>query len=187
LNRRPYREPRPDLSLTYHHVLFYLIDDSSSDTRTFEELCRAHIQAFARGAEKYAADTKLSQRVGQWQERLGPLLEKEEQRPVFDIHAYGQVVIETMEKEIRRMHPDIQKIVDAPIKVVDFREVTRNSSTFEVCRIFLASLSLSNSGNVKLNGNRADGTSMFLELLSSEIEHPMETYLAPSAAEEIAS
>ena len=175
---------------------FYSPDDPNNNVRTFEELCRAHIQAFARGADKYAAETKLSQRVNHWQDRLAPLLEAEEQRPVFDIHAYGQQVIDKMEQEIQRMKTkpknaaeddddDDDDSMDETTTAVDFREVTRHCPQFEVCRMFLASLSLCNSGNVGLGGTNVKGTSLQIDLLSGDIERPMETYLAPSAAEEV--
>jgi hypothetical protein len=68
-------------------------------------------------------------------------------------------------------------------KVVSFRKITRDCPPHEVCRLLLASLSLANSGNVQLVDIARDGASLQLELLSSEIERPMETYLAPSMIE----
>eukprot|EP00978_Attheya_sp_CCMP212_P037512 scaffold177553_cov49-Attheya_sp.AAC.1 len=56
-------------------------DSINYDAQTFEALCRAHIKAFARGAEKYASETNLTRRVGKWQSRLCPILEEEEKRP----------------------------------------------------------------------------------------------------------
>jgi condensin-2 complex subunit H2 len=159
------------------------------ETQTFEELCRAHIQKFARGAEKYAAETQLSLRVGHWQERLNPLLLEEEQRPEFDIHAYGRTVITSMELEISRRSlksksKSIDDTPDVSENKVDFHKVTRNCQQYEVCRMFLASLSLSNSGNVELLAERDDKcTSLQLSLVRHDIERPMETYLAPSAVE----
>jgi condensin-2 complex subunit H2 len=174
---------------THHHLVSFfsynIADDSNPDARTFEDLCRAHIQKFAKGAEKYASETQLSVRVGQWQDKLGPLLEEEEERPEFDIHAYGQTVIDSMEQEIRRLNPKTLELQDAPVKVVDFRRITRHCQQYEVCRMFLASLSLSNSGNVEIDtAGATDCKSLQLELVQSDIERPMETYLAPSAAVE---
>jgi hypothetical protein len=167
-----------------------LVDDSNPETQTFEELCRAHIQKFAKGAEKYAAETQLSLRVGDWQERLSPLLQEEEQRPEFDIHAYGRTVIDSMEQEIRRHPPkSIDDTQDtSENNTVDFQKVTRHCQQYEVCRMFLASLSLSNSGNVELMAERDDQcTSLQLALVRHDIERPMETYFAPSAVEASAS
>ena len=64
---------------------------------------------------------------------------------------------------------------------MDFASVTRNCERYEVCRLFLASLSLSNSGNIKFVGDGRE--SLTIQLVSDEINRPMETYLAPSAEE----
>jgi len=160
--------------------------DASNPHSTFEELCRAHIKAFARGAEKYAAETKLTTRVQKWQEKLIPLLEVEEQRPAFDIHAYGNIVIESMEQRIdqdrRKNLEDGDGTFKAKDPIVDFHDVTVDCESYEVCRLFLATLSLNNAGNVRfLDQEAGDNNNLQLELLSTDIERPMETYLAPSA------
>jgi condensin-2 complex subunit H2 len=149
-------------------------------------LCRAHIAAFARGAEKYAAETKLSVRVGQWQGKLLPLLEEEDRRPVFDIHQYGDTVIQKMEKQIRKVESsDTNNTnISKSTKVVAFSEITRDCQPFDVCRMFLAALSLNNSGNIQFT-NDSMLNSLKVELINSDIEHPMETYLAPSVEESV--
>lgn len=164
---------------TYITNSFVLPDDTPTGA-TFEELCRAHLQAFAREAEKYASETKLTQRVDQWQQRLQPLLQEEEERPVFDIHEYGHQVIESMESEIIKQPVDMN---EKQSLIVDFSKVTRHKPNFEVCRLFLASLSLTNSGNVRFIENSVDGNSLTMELLKRDVELPTENYLAPSARE----
>lgn len=152
----------------------------NEDTRTFEELCRAHIAAFARGAEKYAAETRLSARVGLWQGKLMPLLDEEDRRPVFDIHLYGNAVIEKMESQIEKMGQTGERTLK-PSKVVAFRDIARDCQPFDVCRMFLATLSLNNSGNVQFTD---DSTldALQVELVTSDIEVPMESYLSAIAA-----
>jgi condensin-2 complex subunit H2 len=155
------------------HILA-LVSGKPEKAPSFEELCREHIRRFAKGAERYAVQTKLSERVDQWQNKLRPLLDAEEQRPVFDIHQYGQAVIH-----------DIQESVAATNeKAVNFAEVTKHCSRYEVCRRFLASLSLVNSGNIRLvDNNDLSPDVVRFELVSSTIERPMETFLAPSVRE----
>jgi condensin-2 complex subunit H2 len=179
------------LNLTWG-FLSSLTDGSSPLTdRPFEDLCRAHIRAFQKGAEKYAAETQLSKRVDQWQTRLAPLLEEEERRPVFDIHMYGNAVIETMERIIhQRKTMDYDDCDDdnnsdpKSSQSLDFREITQGCPSFEVCRMFLAALSLNNSGNLRfVNNNDKEGSNLRMELLNSNLEQPMETYIAPSAKE----
>jgi condensin-2 complex subunit H2 len=159
--------------------------DGATEGKSFEELCRAHIQAFAKGAEKYASETQLSKRVCDWQQRLEPILDDEEQRAEFDIHAYGRTVISLAESEIRRLNPTYsdKKLEKAPVNQVDFREVTRHRQQFEVCRMFLATLNLTNAGNVLVE--KSDhGNSINIQLLNAAIESPMSTFLAPSVATE---
>jgi hypothetical protein len=67
---------------------------------TFDELCRAHIQAFAKSAQRFATETKLTQRVSAWQAKLFPLLQEEETRPSFDIYSYSDQVISAMQHEL---------------------------------------------------------------------------------------
>jgi hypothetical protein len=98
-----------------------------------------------------------------------------------------------MEQEIKRHSLNSKSLEDtqddASENKVDFRKVTRNCQQYEVCRMFLASLSLSNSGNVELLVTEQDDkcTSLQLSLVRHDIERPMETYLAPSAVETSAS
>ena len=80
--------------------------DETNLGKTFEELCRAHIQAFAKGADDFALNTKLSERVNKWQAKLSPILEEEERRAAFDIHQYSERLLHVAEdglKEKRRM------------------------------------------------------------------------------------
>ena len=46
----------------------------------FESLCKAHLRAFAAGAERYAAESQLSKRVADWSFKLQPALRNEEER-----------------------------------------------------------------------------------------------------------
>ena len=152
-------------------------DISNIDAIEFEALCRAHIKAFAKGAEKYATETNLTKRVGDWQSRLAPILDEEEERPEFNIHNYGERVIEIMEEEIESndKSKDPKKA-----NVVSFSEIARGCKTYEICRLFLASLNLSSSGNVAFTSKSMD--SLEMKLLSTQVDCPMETYMAPSAS-----
>jgi len=111
---------------------------------------------------------------------------------VFDIHAYGNAVIESMEQHIdiqqRRSSPE--DALKAGPRIVDFRDVTSDCPSYEVCRMFLATLSLHNSGNLRFVQQKqqaADLNSFQMELLRSDIERPMETYLAPSVEHQAAA
>jgi len=70
--------------------------------------------------------------------------------------------------------------MQAAARTVNFESVTKNCTQSDVCRLFLASLSLANSGNIQIQ----EGASTFaFDLISSIVERPMETYRAPSLAE----
>jgi condensin-2 complex subunit H2 len=88
--------------------------------KTFEELCRAHIQAFAKGAEEYALNTQLTDRVSQWQAKLAPILEEEEKRAEFDIHKYSSRVIEIAQQEMQKS-----------------KSKRKSDGSIQVCTIFL--------------------------------------------------
>lgn len=69
----------------------------------------------------------------------------------------------------------------AASRTVEFETVARNCTRSDVCRLFLATLSLANSGNIEIQ----EGTEAFaFDLVSSSVERPMETYQAPSLAEQ---
>lgn len=92
-----------------------------------------------------------------------PILDDEENRPEFDIHAYTQRVVSSIENVCS----------EDPDDMVDFHAITEKCLHYDVCRIFLASLSLSNSGNVKLVHDVSDDcSSLGIQLLNSEIDRP---------------
>lgn len=111
---------------------------------------------------------------------MKPLLQEEEERTAFDIHSYGKTIIELAEQELRRTNPKNEDSLRFKA-TVDFRDLTKGRQQYEVCRMFLAALSLTNSGNVHIQGS-LNCDALEIDLLSTEIERPMKTYLAPSAA-----
>ena len=154
--------------------------------KSFEEICRSHIEAFAKSAEKFALTTKLTDRISQWQAHLSPILEEEERKASFDIHRYSEMfldsAIETRQENKRKsMDGSNDKNEKQPenTNVVEFKSVAEGCTQSDICRFFLASLSLANSGNLKIH----EGTAEYqFEILSSKVDKPMETYRAPSAA-----
>lgn len=142
-------------------------------------MCRTHIRAFAKGAEKYRAETNLTKRVGDWQLKLFPILEEEEARPEFDIHVYGEHVIESIKNNDKSDFLGGSK----QSKKTHFSSMTKTKQQYDVCRLFLASLSLVNSGNIEILSNEGEvmgPDTLIFELVNSNVNRPMETYLAPS-------
>jgi len=168
--------------------------------QTFEELCRAHIQAFAKSAEKFALTTKLSDRISQWQKYLQPILDEEEQKTTFDIHRYGQMLLETAMKARAEAAAETaaaasraameeedddetqkKRISAQEHDLLDFEVVTRGCTRSDICRMFLASLTLANAGNIKIEEGM-DGYKF--DIITDKVENPMETYQAPSTQDD---
>ena len=157
---------------SFHFLIstFPLSTDSHSG-KTFEELCRAHIQAFAKGAEKFALSTKLTERVGKWQAKLAPILEDEEKKASFDIHKYSEMLMQNAKGSIQLGKRKADSSVPSPA-TVDFETVTRGCTKSDVCRFFLASLSLANAGNLKIDKDHQAGEYRF-EVQSYKLEKPV--------------
>lgn len=102
----------------------------------------SHISSFLKDAGSQVARTAMSKRVGDWQDRLAPILEEEDSRKEFDIHEYGGEILSHMAEEVT---PD-----KAPARPFSLAEILPAPQRFEVCRTFLAMLQLANMGNVEI-------------------------------------
>jgi len=170
-----------------NHGMLQSNDRLGIDDKTFEQLCRIHLQRFARGAENYAYETQLTRRVDHWQSRLAPILEEENHRPEFDIHAYGRGIVDELSKQ-KKVKQFQAKIEGTDEDFVDFRTITRGCESYQVGRLFLASLMLANTGNVDLipSGN-VDGnescddelSGLSMKLLKVNLTKPMDDYQPP--------
>ena len=166
------------------------IDDHGSmdEDETFESLCRAHINAFAKGAEKYAIETQLSARVTDWQGRLRSILDEESIRPHFDIHEYGSKIINRAKVEIQRKSHEKKGIAhqskDTSDKLVDFNSITKSCEHYEVCRLFLSSLMLCNSGRISVSHGKKEGQVPTLDDIQVQL---LETQISSTMNEENAN
>ena len=122
-------------------MLSSALNPSGEDT--YAQLCRQHVAAILSDCEKYAVETDLSRRVNTWQSHVEPILEEQEQHPVFDIDEYGSSILKDMERSGG---------VGTMCHFGDLVKTSAPSSTssFEVSRMFLALLQLANAGNVDL-------------------------------------
>jgi condensin-2 complex subunit H2 len=182
------------------------LDDTYGEAPdTYEALCRSHVQSFLRGAERYARETKLSRRVDTWQQHLEPLLVEQDSRKPFDIHEYGRGILKGA---LRFLQPaDQMRLrqakskencmssddVDGPCASdpVSFSKITAGKERYDVCRMFLASLQLANSGNVTLlhkdfveekQMQQSGRETLSMEIRDLRTRREMEDYMAPSAA-----
>jgi hypothetical protein len=156
-------------------------DDGERDERlslvvkSFEELCREHMDQHMLEAEKLSNDAGMAQRVYEWQNSLTPLLDEEEERKPFDIHKYGDDMLNRLEEGEHTVEKDPE----------DFRKIMckADDTRFDICRMFLATLQLANNGNVLIAAEEggAATTSLRLSLLSRDMHAArVAEYTAPS-------
>ncbi|XP_049669945.1 condensin-2 complex subunit H2 isoform X1 [Accipiter gentilis] len=101
----------------------------------YEELVRRNVELFIANSQKYTQETELSQHIRRWEERIGPLLQEQEERATFDIHGYG----DTLASSCRRLG-----------EWRSFASLVAGEPPFEVCRYMLATLQLANDSVVEL-------------------------------------
>lgn len=148
--------------------------DESEVVGGYEDLCKQHVSGFFKDASAYINESDLSKRVGDWQDRMAPVLEQQEARPTFDIQLYGEHILDQFEKIGREVD---EESIDGGGKLVclSFREMVSQGSAFEVCRTFLASLQLAADGNVRIFTEAGPGTiseDIQLTCLNSEARRP---------------
>lgn len=109
-------------------------------------------------------ETLLSRRVSDWTQRLEPILQRQEEEPQFDIHAYcDRVIVEVDLVTTQKNHKHIQNehvVVnnmncDTTTNYINigFNDIVHGKNSVEVCRIFLACLQLTNQGSISIIPN----------------------------------
>lgn len=153
----------------------YSHDDGNVE-RTFEELCREHLKEFAKGAEKYAMESQMSKRVDSWQSKVSIFLQEEEERPEFDIQSYSKQILSNTQQSIVNK----TKSVSDDSYEIPFVSVTMNQEPYDVSRIFLASLMLCNSENIRFSGiNVGQVTSpdqLCVQVLKTQVDSHVDNY-----------
>ncbi|KNC53229.1 condensin-2 complex subunit H2 [Thecamonas trahens ATCC 50062] len=107
---------------------------------SYEAACREHIATYLAQAAQYASQTELSRRVQAWQDKVMPILRDDAARPAFDMRACGTQVLQLLEAPAA--------VAARQDNVVPFEAVVRTETVPSVCRLFLATLQLANTGNV---------------------------------------
>lgn len=62
---------------------------AAAEGASYEDLCRAHIDAFIAEAAAAEVQSELAARVSGWRARIAPALAAQDARGEFDIHACG--------------------------------------------------------------------------------------------------
>ncbi|VDK75074.1 unnamed protein product [Litomosoides sigmodontis] len=131
-----------------------------AEQMTYQDLLKVHLQKYWSSAEE--TTSKLCKRVQQWEEKVQPLLEEEETRREFNIHQYGTELLEQYE---------------GIGQTKTFDELMENVSVqHDISRYYLASLMLTNTGNIEMDygceiERRNDGRGLALKLLKKERHH----------------
>lgn len=141
------------------------------DCLSYEELVRRNVELFIANSQKYARETVLSQRIRDWEDKMGPKLQEQEERAAFDIHSYGDQLAGSCGR-LGEWH--------------SFASLVAGKPAFEVCRYMLASLQLANDYTVEIGqqpGLEEGVDTMRLRLMTQERAHErFRTYMAPSVS-----
>ncbi|KAG8440142.1 hypothetical protein GDO86_006078 [Hymenochirus boettgeri] len=144
------------------------------DQLTYEDLVRRNVELFIANSQKYAQETVLSLRVREWEDKMGPQLQEQEERGAFDIHDYGNRLTSQFSR-VGEWH--------------SFASLMSDKEPYEVCRYMLASLQLANDYTVEVSqkpGLHEGLDSMALCLLSQQRAHErFKTYTAPSVSQHL--
>ncbi|XP_059672888.1 condensin-2 complex subunit H2 [Gavia stellata] len=146
------------------------LDPQDPGSLGYEELVRRNVELFIADSQKYVQETELSQHIRRWEERMGPLLQEQEERAAFDIHDYGDTLAGSCGGlgEWR-----------------SFASLVAGQPPFEVCRYMLASLQLANDYVVEVAqdpGLEQALDTMRLRLLSHERPHERFRAFQPPSA-----
>ncbi|MFH4978350.1 hypothetical protein AB6A40_005059 [Gnathostoma spinigerum] len=108
----------------------------------------------------------MPMKVKQWEDRLKPLLEKEEAHKEFDVHEYGSELLKkfTRTGEVKR-----------------FSEVLGNCCDYDVPRYFLSVLMLTNQGNIRIedyasNPDNAENAEIGMKLRLISLDRHYEVF-----------
>ncbi len=136
--------------------LFSGLDDDDDvlphENQAYIELVRSHVDQYIQMAQKWACNSKLAQTVHDWVKKIDPILEEEENRTPYDIHEYGDMVLDSA--ELKNSVP-FSEIVQhcAPVKEESSDNIhpSIHIPKYEVGRLFLATLQLANDRKIEID------------------------------------
>lgn len=131
--------------------------DAEPEEMTYEELCQAHINNFLEAAAATLEQSDLAARVATWKENVDPSVAEQDAREVFDIHEYGDRVIDglatAVESTLAITRSD-EKTAPEEFEV-GFEAVVAGQEKWQVARMFASMLQLINNGNVSVSQETA--------------------------------
>ncbi|KAJ5067122.1 condensin-2 complex subunit h2 [Anaeramoeba ignava] len=127
----------------FAHEIEPIALDDDVHVKTYEDLCRDHIENFLSNAAIYVQETDLTRRVADWQSKITPLLEEQNSRSNFDIHEYGNLILDKFESNLNGNGWKKESI--------DSHSIFTGLPKFDICRHFLSLLQLVNNENVQIS------------------------------------
>ncbi|KAM7257682.1 hypothetical protein ACFE04_013423 [Oxalis oulophora] len=112
-------------------------EDPSSQA-SLEDLCRSHLDALLASIAETEKQTELAARVSSWKQKIEHNLDEQDSRPPFDIHEYGERVLDKLSESDNG-------------NVMAFTDVVRGQEKHDIARTFSALLQLVNNGDVELD------------------------------------
>lgn len=131
--------------------------DAEPEEMTYEALCQAHINKFLEAAAATLEQSDLAARVATWKENVDPSVAEQDAREVFDIHEYGDRVIDGLATAIEStLAITASDENTAPEELeVGFEAVVAGQEKWQVARMFASMLQLINNGNVSVSQETA--------------------------------
>ncbi|XP_029969000.1 condensin-2 complex subunit H2 isoform X2 [Salarias fasciatus] len=126
------------------------------DELSYEDLVKLRVEQLVVSSRGYTRETSLSRRVKDWEDKIRPELDLQEQRPVFDIHEYGGRIVDSLSSVGHRRA---------------FSSIVHGLDNYEACKYLLSSLQLANDYTVEIDsavGLEDSLDSMGLTLLSTD-------------------
>ncbi|XP_068663199.1 condensin-2 complex subunit H2 [Aristolochia californica] len=110
-----------------------------------EDLCRSHLDALLASIAETEKQTELAARVLTWKQGIEHAMEEQDSHPPFDIHEYGEQVLEKL------------SLGSDNSGIMSFVDVVCGQADYDVARTFSALLQLVNNRTVDIRKGESDG------------------------------
>ncbi|ONK75006.1 uncharacterized protein A4U43_C03F12330 [Asparagus officinalis] len=112
--------------------------DNLGSEASLEDICRSHLDALLASIAETEKQTELATRVSTWKQRIEQTLEEQDTHSAFDIHQYGEMILDRLSSEADNSGS------------MPFTNVVKGQPKHDVARTFSALLQLVNNGEVDL-------------------------------------
>lgn len=127
--------------------------------KSYEQVVRHHLDTLTHANDQSLRMTGIYKNVRKWQDALVPVLAEQAKHREFDFQLYGLELLD---------HIDEKQCVDDTATHWPFKELCEGLPRYEVCRLFLTSLFLTNQGNLDIEyANDEERYKFILHLLHS--------------------